>query len=533
MMRRDFGGDAGFHVRQPMPYAILVPMGNQAPHPTGSADRSVWANGLDADVETYLRATNLWWMDEATPPVPLFRRWLFKPTLHRLTRGLTPITVLRGPRQVGKSTLLLQVVHHLLENGVEPRRIFRVQFDELPVFEDRLPILRLALWFEHQILGGSGFGGEFNARAHRGEPVYLLFDEVQNLADWAPQIKSLVDQHAVRVLLTGSSALSIEKGRDSLAGRISTLEMGTLLLREVAALRGFGELGPAMDLNGLGVLKERAFWEELRARGIEHGARRDRAFAAFAERGGFPIAQVRPDEPWDDLADHLNETVIRRVLRHDLGGNDPRILEEVFRLACRYAGQDPGARVFVSEIKARIELDVGWSEILDQLRALDQSLLLRRIPPFELRLKRQGHRHKVCLCDPSLRAAWLREIVPLAPEALRDKPAASRLAGPLAESIVGTLFTSMPGLDVAWHPERGNSEPEIDFMVTVGVQRLPIEVKYRQRIDPRRDLRGLIPFIDKEINQAPFGLLVTLGDGVEVDDPRVVALPLASLLLLR
>ena len=50
-----------------------------------------------------------------------------------------------------------------------------------------------------------------------------VFDEVQNLRDCAPQLKSLVDHAATTVLVTATSALRIEAGRDSLAGRITSI----------------------------------------------------------------------------------------------------------------------------------------------------------------------------------------------------------------------------------------------------------------------------------------------------------------------
>lgn len=489
---------------------------------------------LSPRVELFLRSINPWWSGQPPPALPSYRRWLFATALRRLKEGLAPITVLRGSRQVGKTTLEQQVIRHLLEEeGVDPRRIFHVQFDELPRYRaDDMPIYLLCSWFQQEVLGAT-----FNTWAQRGEPAFLVFDEAQALEAWAPQLKSLVDHHTVRVLLTGSSAFRIEAGRDSLAGRISTLEMGPLLLREIAALRGFGDLEPGLPENGTAPLKERSFWEGLRAAGTRHREIRDRAFAALADRGGYPIAQIRPETSWEDLADHLEETVIRRVLQHDLlsededEDTDPRILEQVFRIACRYAGQDPGPRVFVPEIRGALGLEVDWPLVVTYLCALDESLLLRRIPPRELRLRRQEQRHKLCLSDHSLRAAWLDEQVALTPEALAGDPASSRLAGPLAESVVGSFLRSVR-LDVAWLPAR-KVEPEIDFVVTVGDQLIPIEVKYRQRIDPRRDIAALVAFIDQEINRAPFGLLVTLHDGVEAADPRVVALPLSSLLLLR
>jgi hypothetical protein len=42
-----------------------------------------------------------------------------------------------------------------------------------------------------------------------------------------------------------------------------------------------------------------------------------------------------------------------------------------------------------------------------------------------------------------------------------------------------------------------------------------------------------LSYVEREVNQTPFGLLVTLHDDVEPADPRVVSLSLASLLLLR
>jgi hypothetical protein len=70
-------------------------------------------------------------------------------------------------------------------------------------------------------------------------------------------------------------------------------------------------------------------------------------------------------------------------------------------------------------------------------------------------------------------------------------------------------------------------------MITVGEHRIPLEVKYRQHIDEHRDTLGLRAFIEKTVYHAPFGVLITLSDDVSIADPRIVALPLSSLLLVR
>jgi hypothetical protein len=138
----------------------------------------------------------------------------------------------------------------------------------------------------------------------------------------------------------------------------------------------------------------------------------------------------------------------------------------------------------------------------------------------------------VCLCDHALRASWLQEIVPLDPVELSANPHLSVLAGHLAESALGYFLASIPNLDVAHFPARG-AEPEVDFVITVGTRRIPIEVKYRKHIDPHEDTRGLRAFLERTVYNTPLGLLVTLDDGVTVTDPRIVSLSLSSLLWLR
>src|SRR5216683_5875054 len=87
---------------------------------------------LSQGLEATLRDNNPWWRGERIAGLPAIHRWAFAPVLNSLKTGLAPITVLRGPRQVGKTTILNQTIQSLLDEGISPERIFRVQFDELP-----------------------------------------------------------------------------------------------------------------------------------------------------------------------------------------------------------------------------------------------------------------------------------------------------------------------------------------------------------------------------------------------------------------
>lgn len=65
--------------------------------------------------------------------------------------------------------------------------------------------------------------------------------------------------------------------------------------------------------------------------------------------------------------------------------------------------------------------------------------------------------------------------------------------------------------------------------LSLGDRRIPIEIKYRRRIDPLRDALG-VPW---PRYSAPLGGLVSLSDEAGVLDPRIVRVSLASSVLMR
>lgn len=446
---------------------------------------------------------------------------------------MTPATVLRGTRRVGKTILLQQIIEQLLKNGVAGNRILYVTFDELPTLRGiQEPVLAISRWFETEILKKT-----FNAAARDNQRAYILLDEVQNLDDWAPQVKHLVDNHAVRMGITGSSSLRIEAGRDSLAGRILTLEIGPLSLREIAQFKGFSLSESLWGDNGLHKLATPDFWREAVDIGNRDSEIRHKSFQLFSRRGGYPIAHEKED-PMPELMGYLNESIIRRAIQHDLRmgergkKRDEKLLEEVYRLCCRYAGQIVGQKVFSSEIQHALAGNIGWTRILTYLKFLDKTLLIHLVEPMELRLKKKKNLSKICLSDHILRESWFGENIPLDPADLAGNPHATDLAGHIAESALGYFLSGPLGSSLSYFPQRDN-EPEVDFVLTMGEKRIPIEVKYRKRIDPFEDTRGLRSFLEKTVYNAPFALLVTLEDNVQIPDPRIIPISLSSLLWSR
>ncbi|MBM4084880.1 MAG: ATP-binding protein, partial [Planctomycetes bacterium] len=119
------------------------------------------------------------------------------------------VQLVAGPRQVGKTTLLLELERHW------PQRSLYVAADA--------PEAMLPGWWEN-----------LWARLERlseTEVALLLLDEVQYLHHWPRLLKSKVDELRrrrlpVQIVATGSSALSVGRGsRETMAGRFERLRL--------------------------------------------------------------------------------------------------------------------------------------------------------------------------------------------------------------------------------------------------------------------------------------------------------------------
>ena len=297
---------------------------------------------LPPELVKTLHGSNPWWRGELAPSVPATRRHLLGQVRQRLEYGITPIIAVPGPRGVGKTTTQLQIIRDLLAEGVPPHHIILVPLDEVTVTEDMLdPILRITSWLERNVTPAT-----FNALAHPGQPAHLFFDEVQHIRNWSNQLQFLVDHSAVKVVASGSSAMRIEPGRDSLAGRMSTVEAGILSLSEIAEFRGLAPVEHFPPEESFGQFRRLEFWQELAAHGRRNAEARDQAFSLFSERGGYPVVHDprQSNTDWPTLAHRLNADIIGTVLQHDLPtgprgqDHDAALLETMFEIDCRHAG---------------------------------------------------------------------------------------------------------------------------------------------------------------------------------------------------
>lgn len=477
--------------------------------------------GLPSDLVQVVERMNPWWRGEAVATPERFRRWAFHELDRRLLSRIAPVIAIRGPRQVGKTTIQLQFIETLrLLRSVAPQRILRVQFDDLPPMGAlRLPVEAIVRWYEEHVLKSS-----INAYAQRGERVYLFFDELQNLPAWSAQLKALADHVDAHIIVTGSSALRIARGRDSLAGRLSVIELGPLRVWEIAGICKMGDLKPMTGRPD--DWRRREFWLDLVAHAQRHRKVLSRAFRRFSQLGGYPRCHATPNPDRGLLAEQIVDTVVTRTIEMDVAQKhlsvDQRLLRECFRLVCRYAGQAVKSLRIAREISDTLQSAVPAAQVDEAIQFFSDSMLLHKVAPLELLLKKQPNPPKLCLCDHFVRSAFLQEVVPLAVEDLSGvNEATLSVAGHMAESVVGYFLQGIPGLDVSWYPARPD-DPEVDFVLTIGTQRIPLEVKYRRRLGET----NLSAFCEKRHHEAPFGIVISqTAEGPLVGANLAVPLP--------
>jgi predicted AAA+ superfamily ATPase len=497
---------------------------------------------LTAELVAFLEDRNPWWRAQPAREPQRFRRWAFAEMVRRLDKKLAAMVVIRGSRRIGKSVLQSQLIEELLLIGrpdttgkpVHPSRILSVQFDDAPALGGiSMPIQAIVRWYEQNVLKRT-----LNEASRAGEPAYLIFDEVQNLTDWSVQLKILADNTDARIIVTGSSALRIAKGKDTLAGRMDVIELGPLRLWEVAGIRGMRGLEPYAADAPLEEWKKRDFWLGLVAYGKKHVKLREEAFGHFSRLGGYPLCHNTAEKDVDRIRQQVVDGVINKTVEHDpehrrrAAPLDPAFVREVFRMVCRFTGQAVTPRRFAEELQQLLKTPITNARVQETIEFLADSLLIRCIPPLEMLAKKQTHPHKLCVCDHFVRNGVLQETLPLDPEALKGcNEAVSTQVGHLIEGVLGCFLKDIPGVEVSWFPERGK-EPEVDLVLTIGTSRIPVEVKYRRGNPDGSALAGIDSFCAKPAYAAPFGIMVTQS----VEGPigkNAIAVSASTFLLLR
>lgn len=138
------------------------------------------------------------------------------------------LVLIRGSRGTGKTTLLLQILRSL---DLPSSKAAFISLDDI-IF-NRHPAEDFADWFVKR-------GGE-----------YLFIDEVHRNPQWSAIIKSLYDRYPdLKMVISGSTALQMERGEADLSRRMLTLNLNELSLREFITMK-YDIVFPAISLEEL------------------------------------------------------------------------------------------------------------------------------------------------------------------------------------------------------------------------------------------------------------------------------------------
>lgn len=339
--------------------------------------------------------------------------------------------ILIGPRQVGKTTAISQVVAALKRTG----------FAAVSASADALAAPPREWIADHW--------RKANDLA-KHKPVVLAFDELQKIPGWSEIVKREFDanqrgkaQRRPRIVISGSSALLVEKGlTESLAGRFELIRF------------------PHWGLE-----------EESRAFGM--------SATDHIALGGYPrLHEFLPNAP--RFLAYVRDSIVESVLSKDLlllhPVDKPVLLRRIFEFACHH----PAEIVSLQKMLGQLTDKGNVTTIAHYLDLLAKAFLivpLQKFSPEILRIRSSSPKFVV------MAQALIAAVQDKAPADIAKEPA---LYGRWAENAVGAHLLRA-GLEVFYWRER---DLEVDFIAKKGGKSLAIEVS----VSPKkrgRELRRL------------------------------------------
>jgi hypothetical protein len=469
--------------------------------------------------------SNPWWADPSAIERDInIQEWTkakfkWKPRLGETIQWDTDVIyVLRGPRQVGKTTLTKLKIRELMERGTPARAIFYWACDLIEKPERLVEITDAYLTFSRGVKGRR----------------YIFLDEISSVKDWQKGIKYLYDRGKLKgstMLLTGSHSIDLRRASESLARRRGDVHMLRDKLPDKILLpMKFSEYAETKSediktlISGQGILKrERRHQVISQIAGGKLPGELEEAFLHLKElnqlydeyliTGGIPRAinaYVTDSAITKDVYEGYVELLLRDIRRW--GGNDGLMRQIVRRVT-----DTMGSPVSLHNLQEETEIS-SHNTVSSYLDYLRDSFVLAGIYKLDQSRGSPIYRgeKKIYFEDPfifhALRA-WSIGTEPY--EEALDYLKKEENLGKLTESVVANhlirlLFGYSPSTQFDYTTllfySQSKRKRELDFAVKQTDDYLPIEVKYRGKIQ-KEDGFGIIDF--QKGGNATSGLLLT------------------------
>jgi uncharacterized protein len=404
--------------------------------------------------------------------IALYRRLAEKRLIAALAD--TPVTLIHGPRQCGKTTLALQVGKR--------RRYRYYTFDDAAT----LAAARSDI---------TGFVARLERRA--------ILDEVQRVPEIFAALKPIIDmgRRSARFILTGSSnVLLVPRLSDSLAGRME-------ILRPLAQV----ELARAKP----------AFLNELfsDAQHYSHNGRQGSGLVERIVRGGYPVVQKRTPQRRQDWYSNYIDALIQRDVQDISRIGDLAALPKLLTLAASQTGRMAN----ISELASGFEL--SRPTIRNYLALTERLFLIEFLQPwFSNRAKRLLKTPKLHFGDTGLACSLLKC-------SAAELESQRELLGQMLETFVYNEIDKQAGAhmeEIALFHLRDKDGYEVDIVVQRGTHYAGIEIKAASSVS-EKDFRGLKRLRETLGTRFSAGIVLYDGEHVLPFGERLLAVPISAL----
>lgn len=474
------------------------------------------------NLQQSLVAYNPWWKTKffSIPGVPDFKRDAFTQAMRHTEANHGLALLINGPRRVGKTTIINQVIRCLIEEkNVPVNRILFFSLDD-PLIQ-QLPQRDQGTLFEALLAQWAQVAGT----ALRTSPntLYCFLDEVQRLPRWELYIKRYIDlRYPIRFIISGSASHTIfRKSLESLLGRMVDISLPPFTFREFVRFHHpkHGDFlstlaGDVMDIGETSSVIQfnRRLSEEIKSSDISQW---NRYADDYAQKGGFPQLWMMGTAA--ERSAFIDQQFVERVTLEDLRLVKEIRRPEIFHQFLRYAFARTGQEYNLEELASLIH--TTRVTLTEALPLLLQTELIRKVERFTGKPVRLRSTHaKLYAADLVLMQGITKIITSLEGE---DR-------GRIAETLAHNVIRLFPGVsDISYYREPSGHR-EVDFVARVGSGVVPIEVAYKNKMDNHHH-DSIRAFLETNGKQNNFGILVTKKDW-NIEQP-ILEMPLAMFLL--
>lgn len=263
------------------------------------------------------------------------------------------ILVLKGIRRAGKSTLLLNQIKKLLENGIDKNSILFVNLED-PRFTNNLNIELL-----------QKIKDVYMEYLNPTIKPYIFLDEIQNVPFWEKWVNKEYELKLSHIIITGSnSSMLSNEIASTLSGRYLSIEVFPLSFQEFLSFKNI-KIESKLDL-------------------VDKKIEIYRAFEEYVNFGAFPKVLEYENSEKKELLNTYKDSILLKdiVARYKL--KNLTTLEEISAFLLSNSG------IIQSISKIKNNFNISFDMARDYVDYLKNAYMLFEIKKFDYSLKKQN-----------------------------------------------------------------------------------------------------------------------------------------------